>query len=414
MRLKNLLSEFFNRTIKKRAKIVLPNKYLGWLGINPNDLALRLKRFGVEVCPLNAETGLYAIDEVKSCPKVLNDALYYAVAVENEVTSFDLNSDFPTCVNKWQLYLVQMLRAIEKEFHRSRPDLVVLIQGYEPVNSALRAAAINLEIPLLSIENTAMSNRMLWDDISGITTNRNLAKNYYWKYKGLVSEESVHYFHKTLVKNFHHSKSSEHTAPSGNQAPICDKPSVLFLGQVLTDSSIIFGLGRWQSPLDVIEATARWCLDKGYRLIVKLHPKESMGNNPITNEPYNRLTYRKIQERGALCNLLKENQAVVDFENGLDTYMLIDQCQIAVTVNSQSGLEAALLGKPVVVSGNAFYDGLGFTIESSDPRIFSLVMEDAINYSVPRSASEFSYIFYEFYCRPKSVDGLSDLILEHI
>ena len=78
---------------------------------------------------------------------------------------------------------------------------------------------------------------------------------------------------------------------------------------------------------------------------------------------------RKIAALDAhtVCAPLTRLGAAIDADNMYDMYDLMAGCSAAVTINSQSGLEAAIRGKPVVVCGEAFYGGLGFTCEAQVP-----------------------------------------------
>lgn len=394
--------------------IAVTDRYLGWLGLNFFDVAAALRWKGVDTLSVSASAEEAKLPPAQFCPPILRDALRYAVAVQTEDIDPDLNMARQPVAQLWSARLATMLEKTETVFRRSRPSLVVLVQGYEPLNAVARAASINLGIPILAVENTALKHRLLWENVSGITTNRNLAANYYWRYRNSVGEDVVNQFVDSFLLGLRNLKSEEHLAPTGSAPDDCNRPNVLFLGQVLTDSSLIFGLRSWKSPLDVIEATVDWCQRNGYRLLLKLHPKESMGSAPITNKPYNRLTYRKIENRPRLMEALVANQAVIDKDNRFDTYALIAQSKIAVTINSQAGLEATLIGKPTVICGDAFYRGLGFTVDVNHPATFDSMMDQAVHFKVPNNAYEFAYIFYERYCRPKTVGGLVDLIMEQV
>lgn len=408
------LSWAVSRLCLPKQTIAVTQPYLSWLGFEFQEVIAALRWADFRVLPVPAPTEWTKSISMQSCPPILQDALRYAVAVQTEETLLDLDFDCRSDVQLWSARLGEMFTQVKEMLRQSRPALVVLVQGYEPVNAVARAAALDLGIPVLAVENTALKSRMLWDNVSAITTNRNLAANYYWRYKGSVSDEEVNQFIQELKSNFINSKSDEHSVPIGASAPECDRPNVLFLGQVLTDSSVIFGLKTWQSPLDVMEATVQWCQRSGYRLLVKLHPKESKGKATITDQPYNRLTYRKMQERPQLMNALRANQALVDKNNTFDTYALIDQSKITVTINSQSGLEAALLGKPTVVCGDSFYRGFGFTLDVNCQEEFEIMMDYAKDFRVPYSADQFAFIFYERYCRPKTVTALVSLIKEQV
>lgn len=48
---------------------------------------------------------------------------------------------------------------------------------------------------------------------------------------------------------------------------------------------------------------------------------------------------------------------------------MIDAADAVVTINSGSGLEALIKGKEVVLAGNAYYGGMGFTHHVSGPEL---------------------------------------------
>lgn len=399
-------------TVPVKSRIALSKVHISWLSINHKQLEVDLRFIGIKTFYLqdlvNENVAGY---DSSTWPDILNDALYYAVAVQCETSGFNIDKDFSNEIAFWRNQLKHYFYTFKKSFVQKKINLVIIVQGYEPINAAARAAAIMLNIPILAIENTAIKNRMLWDDVSGITTHRNLAKNYYWKFKNTISLEVIEKYHKNLLGNIHVTKALEHQSPEGETIQLAeDKPIILYLGQILTDSSVIFGIGAWKTPINIIKASVIWCINNNYRLVLKLHPKEYNGNNPINNKQYNKPTYRKLCESRHLIKLLENNDSYIDDNNYSDTYDLIKSAKAVVTLNSQSGLEAALFGTPVIVCGESFYSGLGFTIDAFEPRLFNQKMNDAINFQVPVFAKEFSYIFFEKYCKPKTPDGLIKLI----
>ena len=395
----------------KRRTVALPSQHLWWLGINRRLASSLLLKEGVKTVVFGAEgTSTKLKYEEHDWSPLLKDALHYAVCVECESIAPDVESMFPEITAKWQRKISLIYSATKVQFKKQQPNLVVLLQGYEPLNAIARALAIELDIPMLALENTALSGRILWDNVSGITTNRNLAKNYYWKYRDSIPPDDLRAFDSKVLQSLYDNKSEEHSSPQISPDISSNKPTVLFLGQVFTDSSMVFGLKGWNSPLDILKALATWCSNNNHQLIVKLHPKEATGCDPITERPYERLTYRKITADTSLCKKLDALNALIDADNNYDTYSLIKGCSFAVTVNSQSGLEAALFNKAVIVCGHSFYSGLGLTLDATEPELLPRQLENAKQGWLPSNALEFSYIFFERYCRDKTVDGLIKLI----
>ncbi len=407
--------EIYNKILhylrpSKRKIVAFPSVHLWWLGIDGEQVSRRLFSEGVKTIDFSESAATESMCEKSDWTPLLNDALHYAVCVECESVATDVESLFPETALKWRIKLSQIYSAIKAQFQQHQPNLVVFVQGYEPINAVARALAIELDIPMLAIENTALSERMLWDNISGITTNRNLAKNYYWKYRHSISPNNIKAFDSNIIQKLCDHKSEDHSTPRMLPDIKNNKPTVLFLGQVFTDSSMVFGLMGWDSPLDILTALATWCISNDHQLIIKLHPKEATGIDPILNEPYKRLTYRKINENTDLCRQLDTANALIDANNSYDTYSLIKNCNFAVTVNSQSGLEAALSNKAVIVCGDSFYSGLGLTLDASEPELLQNQLEHAMRGWRPSNALEFTYIFFERYCRNKTADELIQLI----
>jgi capsule polysaccharide export protein KpsC/LpsZ len=214
---------------------------------------------------------------------------------------------------------------------------------------------------VVAVENTFNNNKIVWDDVSGITVNKNLAKNYFWKYRDVIEASMADQYVRDYLLNVKKMKSTEHQTPS-RPADTSAKKTVLFLGQVYSDSSLLFGINDFSCPIDIVEKLVDYCLENGFHLVIKLHPKEAVGDD-ILGQPYNNLTYRKLEHRPRLLERIVENGFILD-KGSYDTYALIEISDVCVTVNSQAGLEALIKGKDLIVCGQSFYSGLGFTFEA--------------------------------------------------
>ena len=54
---------------------------------------------------------------------------------------------------------------------------VMILQGYLYTSAILRRFALSNEMPILALENTFNKTKAIWDNISGITVNKNLARS---------------------------------------------------------------------------------------------------------------------------------------------------------------------------------------------------------------------------------------------
>lgn len=298
-----------------------------------------------------------------------------------------------------------------------QPATVLMAQGHDQLSAVLRHVAVRRGLRVVAIENIFRSDRLLWDDSSGVAVNRNLAKNHYWRHRDLVSENLARRTVSSFFENRAALKSAEHATPS---APLPPRPddgvlTIAYLAQVAVDSSVLFGLRGFVSQTEVIATLAGFAARRGHRLLVKLHPKESP-QHPDPRGWYQRLTARALDAHPGFqaARVALGDRLGLDADNTHDTCDFIRQADVCVTINSQAGLEAALLDREVVLCGDAFYGSLGFTHEVTDaPSLeFTLdrILRDGLRLNDGRDASLFFHIFTELYCLPKTVSSVVRLL----
>jgi hypothetical protein len=101
--------------------------------------------------------------------------------------------------------------------------------------------------------------------------------------------------------------------------------------------------------------------------IIKIHPGETW-NNPETGA--RRLIEKRFPNLPAHIRIVTGEAEI----KPLEFYELIDG---AVTVYGTPGLEVALLGKPVILAGEAHYGGKGFTYEASTVADYMILLSKA-------------------------------------
>jgi len=446
---KNRNPNLWRYLLKEKAAIKLvafPGHFLHWLGVDPVEFEQRSSDVDLACCshvtpnfelpakPTEDELKrlLFAnsslLDDDLPTPSDLSDAALYATCVQSDLLPCEWDQATKELYCRWNEMLELRCEKTVRQFEQQRPSLALILQGFEPQNAMTRSAALRLGIPILAVENTARRDRFVWDEVSGLTS-RNSAHSFYWRHKNRFPQHVIREYCQRMIQNTKCLKSIEHqsgdAAISAAKPFKSSKPYVLFLGQVYTDSSQVFGLRQWLSPIEVLQSLVDWCQANEFDLVVQLHPKESQGVNPVDGRAYQQLTYRKIINNPQLASSLKNIGAVIGSNNHLDTYSLMDGAAAAVTVNSQSGLEAAIRGLPVVVCGDASFGGLDFTFDASRGEYFSTAMRlavesgtlaEALPSAIERTemAQEFAYVFYEHYCRPKTIDGLLSLVQEKL
>lgn len=309
---------------------------------------------------------------------------------------------------------VRSIRFLTRELDRFKPDAVLLAQGYGIQACATRLLSIKKDISIIAVENTALKNQMLWDVISGVTVNQNMARNVFWRYQDVVLPEEAATFCAGIRQTTKHRKQQEHASPECVWTSSSRKPMVLYLGQVFTDSSLLYGCHPHFGPIQVIHTLCVWADQNDVDVFIKLHPKEVSGLAPVTARPYKKLTFRKLTADDKVAPFLERGRVTVDDENHWDTYKLIDKADVVVTINSQAGLEAAMRGKNVITCGKCFYGNSGFTCDVETPRQLEHGLDkwQSAGYSPQKhqAAEKFFYVFFAKYCITKSKEGLAQLL----
>lgn len=347
-------------------------------------------------------------------------SVLYPVCIELEVLPQEIDFEKPEHVKvvaKWLDFFETGYREISALARAIRPHAVVFFQGYLAENAILRRVAIENELPFLAVENTAFEQKVVWDNISGLAVSRNLARNHYWKMEGLLSIPECNRFCENYLAGVKDNKHNDHKSPTSRYAfpsRAAGSLRIVFLGQVLTDASIIFGTRQDLAPIDVIKDLVRLTTDSQHHLVIKLHPKENAGASPLGKE-YASLTARRLSQSG----VLNTSSVEIDSENRWNTYDLIEDSDIIVTHSSQAGLEAAIAGKPVILCGEAFYRGLGFTIDAASRADLHQIISqfDIATYRSEEpttKARQFVYTFCKSYCISRSPRSLFRLLRDTV
>jgi len=337
----------------------------------------------------------------------------YAACIECECLPWELPSkeSADVTIEKYARLHARYLDVLRRVDSLCRIAGLAYAQGYTVSAYACRAYGITRNRRVVALENSSHKGLFVWDDVSGITVNTNLARNVFYRHADLMSPAETERICDAHLSSLAAMKSDEHLAGSATLS--WPTPYVLILGQVLTDSSVVFGTSAGWGPLDVIRTTLKASEGLGQSIVLKLHPKESNGLAPIDARPYSQLTYRRLQTEPP-C--LPSDRVVIDSDNRYDTYALIRQAAVVVTVNSQAGLEAALLEKPVIVCGRSFYAGQGFTFDCDQPDDLENALRRAVAMTPEEHARRtalarrFGAIYFSKYCVRKTARNVASVI----
>jgi len=303
-----------------------------------------------------------------------------------------------------------------------RPDLVLYPQGYFLPTAVCRLVAAQLGVPVMAIENSFDATRMLVEPTQPVSVPSASPRAWYRDGAAPVSSEAAKAAVDAFFTDVKARKQDEHSsadeAPS--DLPQDGKPLVLFLAQVATDASVQFGLSdAYVDQTAAIIGALDAAKANGTRLLVKPHPKENNGLSPI-GSTYANTTVAAVENEPQAYKHLIAKRLMMDKDHAWDTYALIRMADAVVTINSQSGLEAAALGTPVITLGDAFYDGLGFTLQAQDSAALKACLTEVLGLSDEQratrqdAAQRFFAAYHDQYLKPKTAAALVEAIRQRV
>lgn len=151
-----------------------------------------------------------------------------------------------------------------------------------------------------------------------------------------------------------------------------DKPIVGLLSNVVWDAQLHYGSNAFPGMVEwvrhTIEAFGR---RDDVQLLIRVHPAEVTGAVP-SRQPL-------LDEIRSAFPKLPSNVAVVAPESKLSTYVAMDLCDSVLIYNTKTGIELSAVGIPVVVAGEAWIRGKGFSTD-----VTSVAEYDEVLASLPR------------------------------
>jgi 2-polyprenyl-3-methyl-5-hydroxy-6-metoxy-1,4-benzoquinol methylase len=172
----------------------------------------------------------------------------------------------------------------------------------------------------------------------------------------------------------------------------------LLLSSVFWDAQLHYVGNLFGDQANWIISTVRLFLEKDVgQLIIRIHPAEVSGAIPSRDtvlDAIQKAFTRKFPDLTFVSNVM-----VVYPDNKASTYDLIDQCDAVIVYNTKMAIEAAAMGKPVIVAGDAWIKGTGFDVTpKSEKEYFDII--ESTDLDINQSQKELAYkYFYNFYFR---------------
>jgi hypothetical protein len=176
-----------------------------------------------------------------------------------------------------------------------------------------------------------------------------------------------------------------------------NRPVVLLPTNVLGDSATL-GLNTFsESMTEWLERVLLFLADRPeVQVVVRIHPGETLTVGPSVME----IVKKALPELPSHIHLIGPTEKV-------NTYDLMDLTDLALVYTTTAGLEMAVRGIPVLVSGKAHYSRKGFTLEADTWEEYFAVLERALKAAPARLTDEqialawtYAYFFFAEYPQP--------------
>jgi len=138
------------------------------------------------------------------------------------------------------------------------------------------------------------------------------------------------------------------------------KPIIAAYTNVFWDAQLHFPANAFASQKDWLERTIAWFTGRpDLQLVIRIHPAEVSGSPPSRQLVSDVIAARFPH--------LPANVRVVGPENTLSSYALAECADAALIYGTKLGVELGARGIPVIVAGEAWVRGKGFTHDATSP-----------------------------------------------
>jgi len=170
------------------------------------------------------------------------------------------------------------------------------------------------------------------------------------------------------------------------------KPLVSIFTNVLWDAQIFYSSNIFDSLLDWINETIAYYIRNPHiQLAVRIHPAESKGGFS-TKQPL-------AEEIRKVFPLLPNNIKIIEPQSDISSIILSDASDLSVVYGSNIALEIALRPNPLVIAGEAYLKGKGFSIDPSSKQDYFKILGDPTSVMANTkdqvaSAQRYAYHYY--------------------
>lgn len=138
------------------------------------------------------------------------------------------------------------------------------------------------------------------------------------------------------------------------------KPVAVAYTNVMWDAQLYHASSAFPDMLAWLHATIQhFAARPGLQLVIRVHPAEVKATKKSLQPVVDEIARRHP--------LLPANIKVVPPESDVSSYDLAEQACANIIYGTKMGLEIALMRRPVIVAGESFVRGKGFTYDATDP-----------------------------------------------
>ena len=333
---------------------------------------------------------------------------YSDVAVGEEVFASVLRAtlrgtveDTPEIREHVKRYLISgilMVRVLQRAFKALKPDRIVGVHGVYITHGIMVKVANKLQIPVI-VYGIPYRKGTLWFS-HGDSYHRTLLNEpqSYWNQPKLSPQQE-----EQVLLYLQSRQSGARDYVSYHPNPIEDVDFILdslkidnsrkiisIYTNVIWDAQIYYNFNVFKDIFEwlflTIEELAQ---NSNVWVVIRIHPAEVKGGFP-TSQPF----LSEIKKR---YPVLPDNIRVISPESDLSSYTLAQISNAAIVYGTKMGLEIAARGIPVIVCGETFNRGKGFTIDVESKHQYVAILKNICNLSPLDKTSRDLALAYAYY-----------------
>lgn len=171
------------------------------------------------------------------------------------------------------------------------------------------------------------------------------------------------------------------------------KKIVLMLTNILWDSAVLDRERIFDNMTDWLDTTIRHFIPRqDAQLVIRIHPAEIRLQMHETREKVGNFLKSRFAD-------LPDHIKIIYPESVISSYILMNLSCVGLIYTSTTGLEMALSGKPVIVSGETHYAGKGFTYDPENREAYLELLANLEKFkpmstAMLESARRYAYLFF--------------------